>query len=207
MVHITCSDSQGAFLHLPWQAVRFPLEWQAPEGFHADDLSTWPRVEGRLEYVSGRLRYMPPCGGIQQEVATDVTRLLADWADSHLEFAVGSNEAGMLLGGEVRGADAAVWRRGEAGTASGLRRVPPVLAVEVAGQDEEENALREKAGWYLAAGVCAVWLVLPETREVIVVTAGRESRHPRGERLPARPELPGLEPEVAAFFRQLDRKS
>src|SRR5438046_1725451 len=60
------------------------------------------------------------------------------------------------------------------------------------------------AQWYLAPGVPVVWLVLPKSRDVLVVTAGGESRHRPGERLPPHPALPGLEPAVERFFRQLD---
>jgi hypothetical protein len=37
----------------------------------------------------------------------------------------------------------------------------------------------------------------------VVVTAERESRHDVDDRLPAHPALPGLEPDVAALFRQV----
>ena len=40
-----------------------------------------------------------------------VVRLLGNWSVAHSQFVVAGNEAGMLLDGEVRGADAAVWRR------------------------------------------------------------------------------------------------
>src|SRR5207249_11430519 len=87
------------------------------------------------------------------------------------EFAVRTNEAGMRLGDDSRGADAAIWRRAHEGAYhGGFRRVPPVLAVEVAGRDEREPELRDKARWYLGVGVPIVWLVLPEQRAVIVVT-------------------------------------
>jgi Uma2 family endonuclease len=203
MAHIAGADPHSECLHLPRTAVRFPVEWRAPEGFIPGDPDTWPRLDGRLEYVNERIRYMPPCGGVQQDVASDVTALLVLWARSHPEFVVASNEAGMMLGDDVRGADAAVWPR-SAGRPTGFRRTPPILAVEIAGQDETEEALREKALWYLGAGVEIVWLVLPEPRDVVVLTRGAESRNGSGQTLPACDRLPGLEPEVAAFFRQLD---
>ncbi len=105
---------------------------------------------------------MPPCGGVQQVVAVDVIATLRTWQESHREFLVGGNEAGMLLGGDVRAADAAIWRRAEVGgIPTGYLRVAPVLAVEVGGQEEGEPELRAKAAWYLARGVALVWLVMP----------------------------------------------
>ncbi len=95
----------------------------------ADDPSTWPRVEGRLEYVGGRLLYMPPCADYQRDTASGVTYVLRAWRELHSDFVIGSNEAGMLLGGEVRAADAAVWRAADVEERAGrLRRKPPVLA-------------------------------------------------------------------------------
>jgi Uma2 family endonuclease len=83
--------------------------------------------------------------------------------------------------------------------------VAPVLAVEIAGEDEGEGALREKAGWYLRQGVRLIWLVLPDTREVLVISSDGERRLGRGERIGTTELLPGLEPEVARLFAQLDR--
>jgi Uma2 family endonuclease len=191
---------------LPRSVVRFPIELRAPDGFHPEDPSSWPHVDGRLEYVGGRLLYMPPCGDIQQDVAPVVTAVLLEWAAGHSDYVVGGNEAGMRLGGETRGADGAVWRCGAIGERlGGYRRVAPVLAAEVAGMDESEIDLRDKARWYLEHGVVVVWLVLPQPREVVVLTAEGERRVCGGETLPEHAALPGLAPRADRFFVQLDR--
>jgi Uma2 family endonuclease len=75
----------------------------------------------------------------------------------------------------------------------------------VAGEDEEEPLLREKARWYLRNGVPVVWLVLPATREVLVIDSQGERRFGSAQRLPANQLLPGLEPELSRFFAQLDK--
>ncbi len=189
---------------LPRPMVRFPVELRVPPGFRVDDPSTYPPVEGRLEYVQGRLWYMPPTGDIQQDVVPDVIHVLRTWSDAHPEFIVAGNEAGMILGGEARGADAAVWRRADVAQRTGrYRRVPPVLAVEVAGLDDDEARLRDKADWYLRNGVEVVWLVLPESREVVVVTPAGESRHGAEATLPPHASLPDLAPAVRRLFEQI----
>ncbi|MBL8914419.1 MAG: Uma2 family endonuclease [Archangium sp.] len=193
---------------LPRGGLRFPVELAAPPGFKAAVEPTWPRVSGRLEYLKGSLHYIPPCGDEQSEVAVGVAGALDQWAVDHPEFSVGANEAGMLLGGEVRGADAAVWRRkdlpprAKRGT---FRRVAPILAVEIAGQDEDEDVLLLKARWYFKHGVKIVWLVLPETREVLFLRGGMRGarRLKTNERIPSDADLPGLEPLVSPFFHQL----
>jgi Uma2 family endonuclease len=199
---VVASSSYAALTVVPRIALRLPIALPEPDGFAAEQSQTWPEVTGRLEYVAGRLEYMPPCGEVQQRVAVDVVTELNLWRRKHPEWAVGGNEAGMFLGGEVRAADAAIWRADPRPT-DGFARTAPVLAVEVAGGDDAQDALREKALWYLARGVETVWLVLPESRSVeIVTTAGRVEVRTGGLML-APASLPDLRPRVADFFRQL----
>jgi Uma2 family endonuclease len=186
---------------VPRIALRLPLPLPLPDGFEVARETTWPAVTGRLEFVGGRLEYMPPCGEVQQRTAADVLTELNLWRRQHPEFVVGGNEAGMLLGGEVRAADAAVWRAGAA--EDGFARVAPVLAVEIAGVDDTPELLRHKARWYLGHGVPTVWIVLPQTRSVEVVTVGGVTNVGGEERLPEPTGLPELTPVAAEFFRQL----
>src|SRR6266700_692723 len=160
-------------------SVRFPVELTPPPGFVPARLETWPRVTGRLEWVAGGLLYMPPCGERQSGTVADA----------------------------VRAVDAAIWRRANARPARpGVARVPPLLAVEVAGRDEGEAELRQKARWYLDVGVAVVWILLPKEREVLVVTSAGESRHRMGERLPPDPGLPDLAPQVDELFSQISAR-
>jgi hypothetical protein len=48
-----------------------------------------------------------------------------------------------------------------------------------------------------------VWIVLPEQREVIVVTPSGQARHLSGEHVPESAALPGLAPAVDDFFVQV----
>jgi Uma2 family endonuclease len=192
---------------VPRAAVSFPLRLPEPEGFDPERHETWPHVTGRLEYVDGSLWFMPPCGDDQQYTTADVVTELNLWRRLHPEFVVGTNEAGMKLGADVRGADGAVWRRADLGERTGgFHRVPPVLAVEVAGIDDTVEMLRNKARWYLAHGVEVVWLLVPDERTVIVITAGGEQVFGPGDVIPERRALPGLTPRVADLFRQLDEE-
>lgn len=188
------------------RAVRFPVELVPPRGFDEERLDTWPKVVGRLECVDGRLLYMPPCGDLQQDTVTDVVVTLGAWVRRHPEWVLGTNEAGIRLHGATRAADAAIWRRADLGSYhGGLRRVPPILAVEVAGDDEAEAALREKARWYLDVGTVVVWIVLPEAREVLVMTRSGEQRFGAGTVLPAQPELPDMQAGVDELFTQISK--
>lgn len=189
---------------VPRSAVRFPLELPLPEGFSVEVAESWPLVEGDLEFVDGRLYFMPPSADRQQDTCADVITVLGLWRREHAEFVVAGNEAGMLLGGDARGADAAVWRRADLGGYQGkYRRVPPVLAVEVEGEVEDAASLTNKSAWYLAHGVSVVWLLFPASRQVVVVTSEGRAEYGVGDKLAAHEALPGLMPLVDELFAQL----
>jgi Uma2 family endonuclease len=107
---VTIAERYAETIDMP-RAVRFPVELIPPNGFDPERLETWPKVDGRLEYVNGRLLYMPPCGELQQYTVSDVVICLGSWVRVHPEFVLGTNEAGIRLQGCTRAADAAVWRR------------------------------------------------------------------------------------------------
>jgi Uma2 family endonuclease len=197
---VTAANAYAEVTVVPRIAIRLPLALPLPDGFLVERPETWPSVTGRLEYAGGKLEYMPPCGKNQQRVAVDVVTELNLWRREHPGFVVGGNEAGMLLDGEVRGADAAVWRAGEP-AGNDFARTPPILAVEVSGQDESADALLVKARWYLRHGVECVWIVDPERRHVCVVSA--QGTAECADRIPEWPSLPGLSPRVDDLFRQL----
>jgi Uma2 family endonuclease len=189
---------------VPRMAVRFPLELALPDGFDAAEAETWPLVDGRLEYVGGRLLFMAPSGGLQQLTAGDLLAELGLWSRQHPDFVVGGDEAGMILGGEVRAADAAVWRRvALPAPEHRLPQTPPVLAVEIAGRDEDRSYLRDKARWYLEHGVALVWLLYPERRSLDVVTSEGIAELSDGGTFSEDPRLPGLAPAVSSLFRQI----
>ena len=204
MIWRMVTRSYDELVPVPRWAVRFPLELPRPDGFTADQPETWPAIDGQLEFVEGKLLYMPPSADRQQDTAADVVTALGKWRAEHRDYVVAGNEAGMVLDGETRAADAAVWRKSAVGRHEGkYRRVPPVLAVEVQGELEDEEMLRAKARWYISHGVEVVWLVLTGDARVVVMTAAGE-RSVAGEgRLPAHPSLPDLEPAANELLAQL----
>jgi Uma2 family endonuclease len=202
------SSVEKEFVSIPVDALLLPMELRPPDGFDPDDLDTWPDLDGSLEYVDGRLLYMPPGGERQGVTLTDVGFVLASWQRQQPELEVCTGDIGIRLGADIRGADAAVWRTADLGpVTAGALTLPPILAVEVCGRFQAEADLREKAKWYLEHGVRIVWIVLPREREVVVLEGDRETRYRRGDTIAEVAELPGLRARVDDLFIQLDRSA
>ena len=68
------------------------------------------------------------------------------------------------------------------------------------------SLLREKARWYLGAGVTVVWMLIPESRDVVVLSSAGESRLSGEDRLPEVPGLPGLQPRARDLFLQIESR-
>ena len=104
----------------------------------------------------------------------------------------------------LRGPDVGVIRaerkptgRGVAGWLEGA----PDLAVEVRGDDASTNELMRKALEYLGAGGRLVWIVDPDSEEVLVVTPPNAFRIlSRDDTLDGGDVLPGFACKVAALF-------
>lgn len=76
----------------------------------------------------------------------------------------------------------------------------PDLAVEVKSPDDKLPKLREKAAYYLANGTRLVWLVYPEKRLVIVLTADSEDILTESDTLTGGEVIPGFEVPVSRIF-------
>jgi hypothetical protein len=72
------SELDESTIQLP-RAVKLPVELTPPEGFDPAEPATWPVVDGRLEWIGGRLLWMPPCADLQQDTVTDVVGNLWLW--------------------------------------------------------------------------------------------------------------------------------
>jgi SAM-dependent methyltransferase len=144
-----------------------------------------------------RILFMPPLGSAREDAHLAVVLALGSWVRAHPELVLGTSSTAFAANGTAHAPDAAIWRRRELDPYVGrLRRVPPVLVVDVADEDAAERGLRERADAYLAAGVGAVWLVLPGTRTVLVVSSAGAKRFGAADVLPEPPELGGFRPSA-----------
>jgi len=51
-------ESETTPIRLPRAQLRFPIPVRQPRGFRAERPATWPRLEGRLEFVGGEILFM-----------------------------------------------------------------------------------------------------------------------------------------------------
>ena len=83
--------------------------------------------------------------------------------------------------------------------------MPPDLAVEVISPSNTRREMERKLADYFAAGVAAVWLVYPKSREVVMYSAPNKSVTLQGDdALAGGTILPGFSIPVAQIFAELD---
>lgn len=157
-------------------------------------LAAFPWVDGidedemaKRARSPARTAPMPPLTDDAARARTDVMVTLGTWTRTRPAYVFGFDDAG-----------AGLWSRAalEAYT-GGLRRVPPLLAVVVAGPVEPRHELAQRAADLLAAGAGAVWLVRPGAACVVVVTQAGTRTVQADETLPAPPGVAGLAPLAA----------
>jgi Uma2 family endonuclease len=77
---------------------------------------------------------------------------------------------------------------------------PPDLAVEVVSPSDSARDVQKKVDQYLKAGAHTVWVVYPDTREVLGFTADHVQRYGVEDMLEDRELLPGFSLPVSELF-------
>jgi Uma2 family endonuclease len=82
---------------------------------------------------------------------------------------------------------------------------PPDLVIEVVSPNDDAGEVQQKAKQWLAGGVRLLWVVYPESREVVVHHPDRSSQAlTEGEELTGEDVLPGFRVAIADVFEGLD---
>ncbi len=174
--------------------------------YTAEDLGKLPESGKRYELSQGELIPTMPPGGLHGVVAGEVYARLREWARSGPGGYV-AVESGFILQRDpdtVRGPDVSYVRAARA-PATGVPRafweLAPDLAVEVVSPDDTAAEIRRKDGEDLAAGTPSVWVVYPDTREVVLHTPDGLARTLRvTDTLTDEQVLPGFACPVAELF-------
>jgi Uma2 family endonuclease len=132
-----------------------------------------------LELVRGEVVELPAPTKRHGVLTFNLGRILGNYLFQRGKGYATSNDAGVILERDpdtVRGPDIALYDDAE--TYEDLHpkygEVPPLLAVEILSPGDRMGQVMRKVKDYLKNGVAIVWVIDPETRNVVVHRPGRE---------------------------------
>jgi Uma2 family endonuclease len=140
----------------------------------ADELFEMEKDEYRYELIQGRLKRMAPTGGGHSRIEAGLIARLWLHARTNEYGDVYSSDAGFVFAHNpdtVLSPDAAFLRHDRVPSPEEHERfltVVPDLAVEIISPSDRMPQVREKAEYYIEAGVRLVWVVNPRNRTVTV---------------------------------------
>jgi Uma2 family endonuclease len=163
---------------------------------------------GPCELIDGRIVRMNPTGLQHGDIVIALGSALRDF--------VRKRQLGRVMGGEVgiytrrnpdrvRGADIAFVSRERlaANPSKGYLKVAPELVVEVVSPTDRWQDMRQKLEEYFAIGVHRVWIVEPESRDVLVYRSVTEMRKlGEADLLTGEGVLEGFSLSVAELFEE-----
>ncbi len=163
---------------------------------------------GPCELIDGSIVPMSPTGGEHA--------YLESYLGSELEHFARQRKLGWVLTGEVgiytrhnpdrvRGADIAFVSQNRHGhkPRHQFLDIAPDLVVETISPNDAWQEVRQKIEEYFSIGVERVWIVEPETRDVLVYRSTTEMLQLReGDRLAGEGKLEGFELQIADLFAE-----
>jgi len=148
----------------------------------AEELIRLPTGMGaRYELVKGVLITMSPAGFEHGDIAGELGSRLRVYVRAKRLGTVPAAETGYRLRSNpdtVRAPDVSFVSKArvdKAGKTQGYFHGAPDLAVEVVSPDDTAAEVKTKVNEYFDAGSKSVWIVYPDSREVVVFRSARES--------------------------------
>jgi len=176
----------------------------------ADEFAEWvlrPENEGKLwELVRGEVVEMSRAGERHGFVCANVSVLLTLYARQRGNGYPLSNDPGMILDRDpdtVRGPDVVFFENSKRYDELHPKWIEemPALAVEVLSPNDRPGKVNSRVNEFLRSAVRMVWVVDPESRDVMVHRPGRPPITLEGnEELTGDDVLPGFRCRVSDFF-------
>lgn len=148
----------------------------------AEELLSLPTGLGtRYELLQGGLKTMPSAGARHGRVTTRMGSRLENFVSTRKLGEVYGAETGFILHRHpdtVRAPDAAfvsAARIPSGGTPIGFFPGAPDVAVEVVSPGDTAEEVQAKVKAYFEAGTQQVWIIYPQTQELVVFRSARES--------------------------------
>jgi Uma2 family endonuclease len=174
----------------------------------AEELLRLPTGMGkRYELIQGELRTMTPAGFQHGDITAELGSRLRTYVRAKRLGTVPAAETGYRLKSNpdtVRAPDVSFVsqaRVDQVGKVKGYFPGAPDLAVEVVSPDDAAADIQAKVSEYFQAGTSLVWIIYPNTREVVVFRSTRESLTLSGQdNLEGGDVIPGFTCSVAELF-------
>jgi Uma2 family endonuclease len=163
---------------------------------------------GPCELIDGRIVRMNPSGMQHGDIVIALGSALRDFVRKRQLGRVVGGEVGIYTRREpdrVRAADIAFVSRERLADKSlkGFFKVAPELVVEIISPTDRWQNMRDKLEEYFAIGVHRVWIVEPDSRDVLVYSASTEMRKfGEGDMLMGEGVLDGFTLAIAELFEE-----
>lgn len=174
----------------------------------AEELIRLPTGMGkRYELIQGELRTMTPAGFQHGDITAELGSRLRTYVRAKRLGTVPAAETGYRLTSNpdtVRAPDVSFVSKArvdQVGKVKGYFPGAPDLAVEVVSPDDAAADIQAKVSEYFQAGTSLVWIIYPNTREVVVFKTTRESLVlSHQDKLEGGAIIPGFTCSVAELF-------
>lgn len=189
--------------------VRFrPLYAMTPDEFFELSLLN---PDLKIELTSeGEIVFMSPSGAETGALNAQIILALGRWASEDKSGVFFDSSAGFTLPNKAVRAPDASWVRREKWTALSPRQrqrfapLCPDFVIEVDSPSDRLKDLQAKMDEYIANGAQLGWLILPETRQVMVYRPGQDMQlHSDVDAIAADPELPGFTLDLTLIWQPL----
>ncbi len=163
---------------------------------------------GPCELIDGRIVPMSPTAKRHGALESRLDRYLGRFVESHKLGETFVGEVGIYTRrnpDRIRVADFAFVskERLAQSLSEGFLEVAPELVIEIVSANDRWSDIRQKLEEYFSIGVERVWIVEPETRDVLVYRSTTEMLQLReGDRLAGEGKLEGFELQIADLFAE-----
>ena len=173
--------------------------------YTVEEFAALPADGPLRELIQGRIVDVPPAGTDHSILAALIATLLNNAAlTRQLGIVTGEQGGYRLSENTVRAPDVAFMSWGRLRREGAYAVGGPDLVVEVVSPGDSAGDLQIKITEYFAAGTRVLWVVYPDTRQIVVHTPEAARTLNQADTLDGGDVLPGFSTPVSAIFAALE---